>query len=552
VELVRGLVLALQGRHQEAIDLCAAHLPQSADPGARSHFLSTMAMCVLAQGDTERCVALAGAALAEAEHVVDDQHRLVWRGRALRYLALAHIYQLDLAAASRHAREYIATCRRDRSADFALTWCMWTLGVLQTLRGELSEALASLQQAARHCGRLEHRQREQVALWHGLVLRAMGDLRGAAESLEQAGANAAGELALLALQCGRRTEALRVAEDALRMSSARHAPLVAADAQVVLGIVLRDTGQYEAARVQLEQAMRAFRRTGDRLSVCSALVHVGALELARGRVDAARAAVREAFGLAAPNGLAHFFWWEPRSVAVVCALALREGIWPEFAAELASRRLETADAARFLPTLAGVDAQSQRLAARVVRTLVSRLPDGSEFAGDLLSCATDRPLLVQLAGDLGDRLVTLEGLRLLRQRFGLTWKEIQVFSAYYLRPSMSGSSTSQERLRRSTAESLGISENTLKIHINSVRRKLGLSDRTAAPAFGWAQQEGIAGDGGPDTGGYATGPHPGSTGGLPSLDTARPEAQAGMAAAPGSGRGATEARSRKGLSTRAG
>ncbi len=493
VQCETAVARGLAGHLREASALCRSILDDPrAGPAARSHALATLSMCARGDGDGERAVEHAQAALAEAEQVVDDQRRLACRTRAMRHLALAHVYRLDFAAAHRYARANLAICERENASGFWVVWSLWTLGVLQALSGEHRQALATLDQATPLHSHLEQRQTEQLWLWRGIALRALGDQAAAEECFETAGEDGIGELVLLDLERGNLSRAQRRADDALQVRATGQAGCRLAEAWALVGIVLREQGELDGARGYLEQAVEAFRASGDRLSLTSVLLHRAALELGQGQRQRAIADVREAFDLSVPNGLRHFLWWHADTVAAVCALAFQVGIRPAYAAELAAGRLGAEHCGTFLPLLGTADPSVRPLVAGVVRALAGKLPEGDDFGSDLLTCAAEPSGLEHLAADLGRGLLSVEQLAALRRQFGMTWKEIQVFSAYYLRPGLAVGAEPPERFRQRTAVLLGISENTLKIHINSVRRKLGLTPRATNGAYLWACERGIA------------------------------------------------------------
>jgi len=90
-----------------------------------------------------------------------------------------------------------------------------------------------------------------------------------------------------------------------------------------------------------------------------------------------------------------------------------------------------------------------------------------------------------------ERLIAAEGIQLLRSKMGLSWREIEILVEYYLRQaSLTGADG--ERLRRDYAERLGISENTLRCHVNNLRNKLQLPKWVSGKlVLDWAREQGL-------------------------------------------------------------
>ena len=67
----------------------------------------------------------------------------------------------------------------------------------------------------------------------------------------------------------------------------------------------------------------------------------------------------------------------------------------------------------------------------------------------------------------------------LRGQYCLTWREIQVLLVYYLESTQNGQS-GETLPRYKYAHALGVTENTLKVHIANLRRKLALPDHATS------------------------------------------------------------------------
>jgi DNA-binding NarL/FixJ family response regulator len=107
--------------------------------------------------------------------------------------------------------------------------------------------------------------------------------------------------------------------------------------------------------------------------------------------------------------------------------------------------------------------------------------DAGSVLLDLVSSCRDRSLRAQIASAMtttsSERVILL-----LRRDYLLTWREIQVLLVYYLEPSRNGYASAAAS-RRDYAQALGLAENTLKVHIANLRRKLALSQHASLRAL---------------------------------------------------------------------
>lgn len=87
--------------------------------------------------------------------------------------------------------------------------------------------------------------------------------------------------------------------------------------------------------------------------------------------------------------------------------------------------------------------------------------------------------------------ITQEGLGRLREEFGLTWREVEIFILYYF-CSEYVSPDAEGNARRALARYLQISDGTLRVCLTGIRSKLGLQSRRGAlSVLSWARAEGI-------------------------------------------------------------
>jgi hypothetical protein len=96
----------------------------------------------------------------------------------------------------------------------------------------------------------------------------------------------------------------------------------------------------------------------------------------------------------------------------------------------------------------------------------------------------------RLASALATERITPYGLTVLRDHYGLTPAETNVFVEYYL--GHAGNAVGTQSMRRELAQELNLSENTLMHHITSIRSKLGLAARKgSATVLMWSLAAGI-------------------------------------------------------------
>jgi hypothetical protein len=96
----------------------------------------------------------------------------------------------------------------------------------------------------------------------------------------------------------------------------------------------------------------------------------------------------------------------------------------------------------------------------------------------------------RLASALATERITPYGLKVLRDNYGLTPAETNVFVEYYL--GQGDLAVGTPSMRRELAHELNLSENTLMHHITSIRSKLGLAARKgSATVLMWCLAAGI-------------------------------------------------------------
>ncbi len=91
---------------------------------------------------------------------------------------------------------------------------------------------------------------------------------------------------------------------------------------------------------------------------------------------------------------------------------------------------------------------------------------------------------------LADARLTQEGLRRLRTRYRLSWREVEVLVLYYLTTHGPGI-----RVRASVGRILGLTEGSVREYVRRLRRKLGVRFRRSPEVWVWAREEGLIREG---------------------------------------------------------
>jgi LuxR family transcriptional regulator, maltose regulon positive regulatory protein len=297
-----------------------------------------------------------------------------------------------------------------------------------------------------------------LALARAWVAMDRGRAREAERWLASATRGGSGEAtvlhAVLCFKLGKVTHAQRIARDALGVAEA-DAPLGLPVANCILGISGYYLGELEAAADALDEAVRLCVRGENALARIYALGYLALVRIAQDDLVSARSAVDEAFGLASGPPLTEHFVLatalladarlSPDEKQLEQALALaRRGAAP---IEIAAVQLALGELLRDPATL--LDA----------RTTLADCEDAGRLPGLIeqaeLALRGRRPgARRRIAGDLSDRELAV--LRLMPSDSSL----------------------------REIAQSLYLSQNTIKTHTRSIYRKLGATSREQAVVRG--------------------------------------------------------------------
>ncbi len=421
---------------------------------------------------------------------VDDEVDRTWcRSRIKRITAHAQMEMGSLVDAQRTAREALEFCERHQIGEYEEAWALAQLGAATWARGHLEEAEELERRAMSLYGRNVKHQQHVIGHLLGNCLRDQNRY----DEAQQAYAQSAGEGELEALYLGTllgQGQALRErAVELYERYRLSESVAVRSTAEVVFATVMRECGQEKESLEHLREAARLLTAARFRLRLSSTLLHQAGIEYKLSRLSDARVSLTRAMEIAAFSHFYHFYWWDADLIALLCQKAIAEDIHVDFASQLAIRRLDQRAVNMFAPLLNDRRPSVRRTAQAVVTSL---LQQGASSTGvETLSGCTDLTLRSHLIQATEMGLVSPTGLRLLRTRHGLTWREIEIMVEYYLRPD-AGTGIPTAPLRQECADRLGISENTLRCHVNNIRQKLDLPRWVSKERVRkWAEEGGL-------------------------------------------------------------
>lgn len=455
----------------------------------RSQLLTMRAISYRGMGMLDESIKGFEQALEELVYVDDEAVRLWDQSHALRDLAIAWMEKGDLQNALSAAREAVDICNTSEIGEREESWALAMLGTVLWAAGDFEKSAMLLNRALSLCGQFARQQVDFISVWLGNTLRDSGHYAEADKAYAQSRyAAAENERAFLAVLSGR-------AQSVRSVASALHRRFTHSEriddkigAGVVLAVALNECGEAERALELIREAAQLAKARGYVLRTVGALLHQSYIEYGLSRSSEGRESLRQALELAAAGGYRHFFWWDPRVVTLLCQKAVGDGICVDYVVGLVKQRLSQ-DQSSDLVSLS----TSQQSGVSQQRTEQSRpLSQTSTMAIDqvLTGCA-DQETKNALSRLVAEDVLASQGVRILRSRYGLSWREIVVFAEYYLRPRVKHGFMGHTS-RRDCAQRLFISENTVRCHVNSIRSKLELHPRaTGEQVFEWAVEAGL-------------------------------------------------------------
>ncbi len=483
LECEAGFIYFQRSRFSNATEMLRSLLDRDdSDAELRAEALTALSLNCRGTDDLDGIKHYGALALDEFRRLGRSAIASTGQVRVLRNMALGYLRGAQPEHALDACQQALLLCESDTIPDHEFAWALAIQGTVLAALGRSQEALEALGQAQERATPNCEPQGEWLARWRGIALR---DLDRFAEAASNCPPSQRGRLerAFLLVRQGRRREALQWAEECYRELTWHPWVSLQTAAQVTWATALGANGLLEESRHLLQEAATLLREKGYRHKLSSVNLHLARALYATGRSTAGDRALEEAFTVAAQAGLYHFWWWDPPLVLDLCTRALSRGLCAEYAGELARRRFSAQYAPSFLALASVGDATVRSRAWTVLRAMLEDQPIERVLDG-----CQDPGVRKAILADLAEGVLTPAGLIELRRQFGLSWKEVQVFSSYYLRAGQD-EAVKEPHVRQQCARTLCLSENTLKTHVNRIRRKLRLDGRGGIlPTYRWAQQ----------------------------------------------------------------
>ncbi len=395
-----------------------------------SELLTMQAMAYRLAGRLDDSIEGCMASLRQLSGVDDEAFRNWGQSRATRNLALALMERGELEAAHATARRALSFCIEMQLGQYEEGWVLASLGSVIWAMGDLQGAIQAFERAMSLSGRYVKHLQHFISPWWGNSLRDAGRLEEAEEIYSMGTGVAELERVFADVLCGRAGRVRSVAEALYQRHCQSEGVATRAVADIVQSAVLRACGEPLHALIHATRAVDLLRVRGHRQRLASALLHKARLEYESSQREAARASLREAFKLAHSGGYYHFYWWDPQAVAFLCAQALADDLALDYIGQLLGRRPDMPRAAVLSPLLQSHQVRAHRLAISVLGSL----SDWSNGLGESLASCPDPGIIRRLIKAIEDRVISASAIHILRQSHGLSWREVDVFVEYYLRP----------------------------------------------------------------------------------------------------------------------
>ncbi len=463
VAVERALICYRMGNYREGVDLLEGALDSAPDDRTRTDMLGTLCLLYRELGELKRSVACGEDAMRTLAGAGLPRTRPALESRTARILAPTYMLQGDLDRALLLVEKSKDICIRHSVGGMEMAWVQCTAGQIHTMRGEAERARQAFHDAEYHGAGYVEPQRHRLNRWLGNLQTDLGNYSEAERCYDRAGFLPA-ERGWLHIRMGDVRRAQSIAQDAFQRTKSSE-PLQRASLVVVQGIAHGAEGERSRGLELLHEAESLLAKHGYAHHLASLRLHIARM-LAEGNRMAGAALLREALATAEGHGFYHFYWWEPRMLADLLPLILDDTHARRYVRRLVQQHTASVDREAMEPLLAplhgDVDARGEPYPHEPQ-------PNRTQF---LVLCgdATTRARISQAMA--GDPMIS-SCIQRLYQDFGLTWRELEVFLAYYLGCRFSETET-QAPLRRHLAEELCMTENTLKSHIKSIRRKLQL------------------------------------------------------------------------------
>ena len=336
-------------------------------------------------GPPEESVMACRASMEELARVNDESSAPWTHSRAARNLALAQMESGDIDSALKSAREALEFCTDRQLGEYEESFVLASLGAVLWAHGDLEESIQASGRALSMSGRYVRHLQQFIGYWLGNALRDKGRL-SEAEQLYSQGSRAAQLERLYAALLARRGDAVKsTAGDLYREYQHAESTVDRSTAIIVFSMVLRECGEIQKALEHIREGTHLLKGRGYVLRLVSALLHQSRMEFEISRNSEGRDTLNRAFEMAATHGYYHFFWWDPRLIVYLVGRALAEDVFPDYATELAARRLDGA-AASHLASLAQHRRTEVRRRAQAILTSLSRKNPPTLCARIIASC----------------------------------------------------------------------------------------------------------------------------------------------------------------------
>ena len=251
---------------------------------------------------------------------------------------------------------------------------------------------------------------------------------------------------------------------------------------VFLAVLHHLTGRLDDAVQLLMQALAFFEQSADPLSVCTIRWHLAANYIDLGQLPQASAALADALAWMAQRRIEYLpHWWHPQIMALLCAYALAQGIFPTLAEQILVRHLRDEGRTAVQPLLQHTDSVVRRRALDVLnQNAVDPFGSLGSTLDPIVRDVLEREvaagfLLMQKLPELAMLLRTAE------ERNATNPTLIAVFSLYV-----------RGVTRPVIAESLGLSEASVRNYISHLYKLFQLSYDPAQRAMRRQQLHALA------------------------------------------------------------
>jgi LuxR family maltose regulon positive regulatory protein len=291
---------------------------------------------------------------------------------------------------------------------------------------------------------------------------------------------------------GRYAQAAETAHECIAEAREHRLAFVVQHSSATLAMAELGLRHFSRARNLLAEVLATATHVGDAYALVNARALLARLFLAQRRVTAALEATSEP--PAVPHASIRGEYLATRALAVTVSGALGDGVRLAEAALAETASLETKSFALWVAALASLRAKDRDVRDRISQALDHTAASGHVDAlvcayrsyppllAELVSADTAAPAIstiVELARD--DVLSRQVGIHLSREPLpvsGLTQREKEVHSLL-----------SEGLTNRQIAQTLFISETTVKVHVRSILRKLGVRTRTEAVVLPYRDEE---------------------------------------------------------------